>query len=52
MDLHAFSNEMMTRDLSRFWKPVSLEHEQRAAWCEMSSAQAGLKISNQLGNEG
>lgn len=52
MDLHAFSNEMITRHLSRFWKPVSLEHEQRAAWCEMSSAQAGLKISNQLGNEG
>lgn len=52
MDLHAFSNEMITRDRSRCWRPVCLEHEQRAEWYEMSSAQAGLKISNQLGNEG
>lgn len=33
-------------------RPLCLEHEQTAEWYEMSSAQAGLRISNQLGNEG
>lgn len=37
---------------SRFLRPVCLESEQAGGWCEMSSAQAGLSISDLLGNEG